>query len=183
MGKKNAYEKLIMKVTEKRHNLLPIKKKDLDAIDELIGSLGQVQGSDHSFGDVLRLRLGLDGPKLTLEEIGKRFGVTKEAIRQQQEKAFRLLRHPQRIKFFQQFYLNFEAPLQPKSPLLMKVDELLLSGRIYNCLTSNNIKTVKELIQRTPSQLLNMRNFGRKSLKQLKKELEKHGLHLGMKVD
>ena len=54
--------------------------------------------------EVLRLRFGLeDGHPYTLEEVGKRFGVTRERIRQIEAKALRKLRHPSRSKKLRDF--------------------------------------------------------------------------------
>jgi len=53
---------------------------------------------------VLQMRFGLNGSKpLTLEEVGKNFGVTRERIRQIESKALRKLRHPSRKKKLQDF--------------------------------------------------------------------------------
>ena len=63
------------------------------------------------------------------------------------------------------------------------VDELELSVRSSNCLKSANITYIGELVQRTEQDMLKTKNFGRKSLRELKEILESKGLHLGMKVD
>ncbi len=60
------------------------------------------------------------------------------------------------------------------------VEELELSVRSYNCLKAANIKTIGELVQRTESEMLKYRNFGKKSLTEIKEVLEKMGLSLGM---
>jgi DNA-directed RNA polymerase subunit alpha len=60
------------------------------------------------------------------------------------------------------------------------IDELELSVRSYNCLINSDIKTVKELIQKTEAEILKTRNFGRKSLNEIKEVLGSLGLHLGM---
>ena len=63
------------------------------------------------------------------------------------------------------------------------VDELELSVRSSNCLKSANITYIGELVQRTEQEMLKTKNFGRKSLRELKEILEGKGLQLGMKVD
>ena len=63
------------------------------------------------------------------------------------------------------------------------VEELELSVRSYNCLKNANIQTISELIQKTDGEMLKTRNFGRKSLNEIKEILEEMGLHLGMKID
>ena len=58
-----------------------------------------------------------------------------------------------------------------------------MSVRSYNCLKNANIQTIAELVQKTDGEMLKTRNFGRKSLNEIKEILEDMGLHLGMKVD
>jgi DNA-directed RNA polymerase subunit alpha len=64
-----------------------------------------------------------------------------------------------------------------------QVDELELSVRSSNCLKSANITYIGELVQRTEQDMLKTKNFGRKSLRELKEILDSKGLSLGMKVD
>lgn len=63
------------------------------------------------------------------------------------------------------------------------VDELELSVRSYNCLKNADIKTISELVQKTEPEMLKTKNFGRKSLNEIKEILSRMGLHLGMKID
>jgi len=63
------------------------------------------------------------------------------------------------------------------------VDEMELSVRSYNCLKNANIKTIGELVQKTESEMLKTKNFGRKSLNEIKEILGDMGLSLGMKLD
>jgi DNA-directed RNA polymerase subunit alpha len=63
------------------------------------------------------------------------------------------------------------------------VEELELSVRSYNCLKNANIQTIGELIQKTEQEMLRTKNFGRKSLSEIKEILQNMGLGLGMKVD
>jgi DNA-directed RNA polymerase subunit alpha len=62
------------------------------------------------------------------------------------------------------------------------VDELELSVRSSNCLTSANIRTIGELVQKTEAEMLKQRNFGRKSLKEIQEILQGMSLHFGMDV-
>lgn len=64
--------------------------------------------------------------------------------------------------------------------LSQNVDSLDLSVRANNCLNSANIKLVFELCNKTESRMLKYRNFGKKSLDEIKEKIEKHGLELGM---
>ncbi len=99
------------------------------------------------------------------------------------------------VKDHMQIFINFDEepePVQPqvdekKQKMLANmakcVEELELSVRSYNCLKNANIETIAELVQKTDGEMLKTRNFGRKSLNEIKEILEDMGLHLGMKVD
>src|ERR1700692_3964400 len=63
------------------------------------------------------------------------------------------------------------------------VEELELSVRSYNCLKNANIQTIGELVQKTEAEMLRTKNFGRKSLNEIKEILGNMGLSLGMKID
>src|SRR6185436_5116114 len=63
------------------------------------------------------------------------------------------------------------------------VEELELSVRSYNCLKNAEIRTIRDLVQRTEAEMLKTKNFGRKSLNEIKEILAEMGLSLGMKVD
>ena len=79
--------------------------------------------------------------------------------------------------------LHAEEP-EPLNPNLFKsVDELELSVRSANCLQNANIRFIGELVQRTESEMLKTKNFGRKSLNEIKDVLNDMGLHLGMSVE
>ena len=95
-------------------------------------------------------------------------------------------------------FLNFEdkdAPAEVKptataasggvanEALLKPVSELELSVRSANCLQNANIKYIYELVSKTEGEMLRTKNFGRKSLNEIKEILNSMGLGLGMKVD
>jgi DNA-directed RNA polymerase subunit alpha len=63
------------------------------------------------------------------------------------------------------------------------VEELELSVRSYNCLKNANIRTIRELVQKTEGEMLKTKNFGRKSLNEIKEILGSMGLSLGMRLD
>lgn len=67
--------------------------------------------------------------------------------------------------------------------LLRHVSELELSVRAANCLKNANIRTIGDLVQKTEPQMLKTKNFGRKSLNEIKEILHGMGLSLGTKVD
>ena len=63
------------------------------------------------------------------------------------------------------------------------VEELELSVRSYNCLKNANIRSIRELVQKTEAEMLRTKNFGRKSLNEIKEILHSMGLSLGMRLD
>ncbi len=63
------------------------------------------------------------------------------------------------------------------------VEELELSVRSYNCLKNANIQTIQDLIQKTEAEMLRTKNFGRKSLNEIKEILAGLGLSFGMRID
>ena len=63
------------------------------------------------------------------------------------------------------------------------VEELELSVRSYNCLKNANIRTIRELVQKSEPEMLQTKNFGRKSLNEIKEILLDMGLSLGMRLD
>jgi DNA-directed RNA polymerase subunit alpha len=92
-------------------------------------------------------------------------------------------------------FINFEEQPEPvdapvneeqeklNDNLWRTVDELELSVRSANCLQNANIKYIGELVQKTEAEMLKTKNFGRKSLKEIKEILANMGLSLGMKID
>jgi DNA-directed RNA polymerase subunit alpha len=93
-------------------------------------------------------------------------------------------------------FINFEEGTEPahessvseeqqklSENLWKSVDELELSVRSANCLQNANIRYIGELVQKTESEMLKTKNFGRKSLKEIKEILASMGLSLGMKLE
>ncbi|HJP17230.1 MAG TPA: DNA-directed RNA polymerase subunit alpha [Nitrospinota bacterium] len=93
-----------------------------------------------------------------------------------------------------QIFINFEEEPEQTVPevdeqkmktikaLAKSVEELELSVRSYNCLKNANIKTLGELVQKTDTEMLKTRNFGRKSLNEIKEIMEEMGLTLGYEI-
>ena len=79
-------------------------------------------------------------------------------------------------------YSTSEDPVF-NSNLLKSVEDLELSVRSYNCLKNASIKTIADLVQKTEQEMLKTKNFGRKSLNEIKEILHGMGLRFGMKVD
>ncbi len=94
-----------------------------------------------------------------------------------------------------QVFLNFDEAMEPKeeeiskkSPVLndnlfRSVDDLELSVRAANCLKNANIRFIGELVSKSEAEMLKTKNFGRKSLNEIKDILSEMGLGLGMKID
>jgi len=91
-------------------------------------------------------------------------------------------------------FINFDESSEPEEThheetpqfnehLLKPVDELELSVRSFNCLQNAGIKFIGDLVQKTEPELLKTKNFGRKSLKEIRELLAEHGLHLDMKLE
>jgi len=70
----------------------------------------------------------------------------------------------------------------PKEVFYKNIDELELSVRALNCLKNSHIHLIGELVQKTEDELLKTRNFGRKSLNEIKNVLHQMGLSLGMEL-
>lgn len=76
-----------------------------------------------------------------------------------------------------------DEPSELNLNLLKNVEELELSVRSYNCLKNANIRTLAELVQKTEQEMLRTKNFGRKSLNEIKELIISMGLHFNMRVD
>jgi len=104
------------------------------------------------------------------------------------------------LKDHMTIFINFEEEIEPSmigsssedrsgkpqirnENLNRSVEELELSVRSYNCLKNANIQTIGELVQKTEAEMLKTKNFGRKSLNEIKEILATMGLSLGMKID
>ena len=99
------------------------------------------------------------------------------------------------IKDHMNIFINFEEEIETAASseerrpeiknenLNRSVEELELSVRSYNCLKNANIQTIGELVQKTEAEMLKTKNFGRKSLNEIKEILSSMGLSLGMKID
>jgi DNA-directed RNA polymerase subunit alpha len=99
------------------------------------------------------------------------------------------------LKDHMAIFINFEelpetaeepaerAMSQMNEVLSRSVEELELSVRSYNCLKNANIQTIGDLVQKTEAEMLRTKNFGRKSLNEIKEILSSLGLGFGMKFD
>ena len=99
------------------------------------------------------------------------------------------------LKDHMSIFINFEeipevseepterAAGQVNEVLNRSVEELELSVRSYNCLKNANIQSIGDLVQKTEAEMLRTKNFGRKSLNEIKEVLASRGLTLGMKLE
>src|SRR5271166_1652608 len=99
------------------------------------------------------------------------------------------------VKDHMNIFINFEEEIETAASseerrpeiknenLNRSVEELELSVRSYNCLKNANIQSIGELVQKTEAEMLKTKNFGRKSLNEIKEILSSMGLSLGMKID
>ena len=99
------------------------------------------------------------------------------------------------LKDHMAIFINFEelpeaaeepaerAMNQMNEVLNRSVEELELSVRSYNCLKNANIQSIGDLVQKSESEMLRTKNFGRKSLNEIKEILANMGLALGMRID
>jgi len=78
---------------------------------------------------------------------------------------------------------GIEEPAALNENLYRSVNELELSVRAANCLRNASIRYIGELVQKTEQEMLKTKNFGRKSLNEIKEILTEMGLHLGMKLE
>ncbi len=76
-----------------------------------------------------------------------------------------------------------ESQMEVNRNLLRSVNELELSVRAANCLKNANIKTIADLVQKSEGEMLRTKNFGKKSLNEIKEILTEMGLSLGTKIE
>ena len=128
---------------------------------------------------------------LTFEEIGKRFCVTRERIRQIHANALRKLRHPglnylkygvsgviaRKTESAREAALaSLPKPDKPEADI--PIEELELSVRSYNCLKRAGKHTLREVSEMTFDELCHVRNLGKKSIDEICAVLTKNGLSL-----
>ena len=129
---------------------------------------------------------------LTFEEIGKRFCVTRERIRQMHAKSIRKLRHPGRLNYLKYGVSGViarktesarEAALASLPKLDIKpeditLEELELSVRSYNCLKRAGMNTLRDVSEMTFDELCHVRNLGKRSIDEICAVLTNYGIRL-----
>jgi len=145
----------------------PIKK-----VTYVVGNARVGQITDY---DRLTLEVWTDGSVTPEDAVAVAAKILKEQlslfINFEEEKE-----EPERIEMVHQ-----EEQINPN--LYKSVEELELSVRSANCLKNADIRFIWELVQKTEPEMLRTKNFGRKSLNEIKAILEEMGLHLGLKLE
>lgn len=144
----------------------PIRKVNFSVTNARVG-----QQTDY---DKLQLEVWTDGSALPADAMAYAAKILKD-----------------QLTVFINFDEEFEVPEEPRSleeakaneNLYRPVEELELSVRAYNCLKNADIKFIGELVQKSEQEMLKTKNFGKKSLNEIKDVLHEMGLGLGMKVE
>jgi DNA-directed RNA polymerase subunit alpha len=175
-------------IVRKGRGYVPAEKQELE------GESVQMIAVDSVFSPIEKVSYNIESTRvgqstdydLLVMEIWTNGGITPEDA----------VAHSAKIaKDHMQVFINFDEEPEPEKPvanqekqkmwinLAKSVEELELSVRSYNCLKNANIETIAELVQKTDSEMLRTRNFGRKSLNEIKEILDGMDLHLGVKLD
>lgn len=185
----NASLKMEMKVEAGKGYLLAEENKDEDApagtipIDAVFSPIKRV---NYTVGNA-RVGQRTDYDKLTLEIWTDGSIIPEDAMAY----AAKILKEQMSI------FINFDEKLEPKphekaeqketpqfnENLYRSVEELELSVRSANCLKNADINKIYQLVSKTEAEMLKTKNFGRKSLNEIKEVLTEMGLSLGMKLD
>ena len=175
-------------IVRKGRGYVPAEKQELE------GESVQMIAVDSVFSPIEKVSYNIESTRvgqstdydLLVMEIWTNGGITPEDA----------VAHSAKIaKDHMQVFINFDEEPEPEKPvanqekqkmwinLAKSVEELELSVRSYNCLKNANIETIAELVQKTDSEMLRTRNFGRKSLNEIKEILDGMELHLGVKLE
>ncbi len=145
----------------------PIKKVNFDVTNARVG-----QQTDY---DRLILEVWTDGSVLPADAVAYA-----ARILQDQLSIFINFEEPEEEEEVPEDEEGIDRELEEK--LYKTIDELELSVRAYNCLRNANITYIGELVQKTEQEMLKTKNFGRKSLNEIKQVLQEMGLSLGMEI-
>lgn len=125
--------------------------------------------------DKLLLEIWTDGSITPQDALSTSAGILRDHLN--------IFIHPEELGEPKQPTRKEEERREINKNLFRSVNELELSVRAANCLKNANIKTIADLVQRTEMEMLRTKNFGKKSLNEIKEILTEMGLSLGMKVD
>jgi DNA-directed RNA polymerase subunit alpha len=178
---------LVMEVqVEKGRGYVPAEKRELEGLPVNVLLL------DADFSPVQRVNFRVepakrqDAERLVLEIWTNGSVSPEDAVGEAAlilEDHFSLLcRFPQGLEPEEEVPVEVEK-VELNENLFRSVDELELSVRAYNCLKTANIRTIADLVQKSEAELLKTKNFGKKSLNEIKSILGEMGLSLGMRLD
>ncbi len=127
--------------------------------------------------DKLIMEIFTDGSASPVRALSQAAGIIREHI------AYFILEEEEAVEVSEPASPDVEVDTSFNENLLKSVDELELSVRAHNCLKNANIRTIADLVQRSEGDMLRTKNFGRKSLNEIKEILGGMGLHLGMRIE
>ena len=173
---------------ERGRGYAPAEKREVEALP--INAILM----DADFSPVQRVNFhveqlkGSKGPERVVLEIWTNGSVTPgeavgEAAKILEEQFELLCRFPEGIEPEEEEVEVVSQRLELNENLFRTVDELELSVRASNCLKTANIRTISDLVCKTEAELLKTKNFGKKSLNEIKAILSEMGLALGMRID
>ncbi len=125
--------------------------------------------------DKLALEIWTDGSVTPSDALSTAAGVMRDHLD--------IFIHPEEVGVTQAETQDEEQIREVNKNLFRSVNELELSVRAANCLKNANIKTIADLVQKTEVEMLKTKNFGKKSLNEIKEILSEMGLNLGIRVD
>lgn len=125
--------------------------------------------------DKLTLEIWTDGSLSPRDALSDAAGILRDHLE--------IFIHPEELVEAPMEALQDDQAREVNKNLFRSVNELELSVRAANCLKNANIKTIADLVQKTEVEMLKTKNFGKKSLNEIKEILAEMGLGLGMKLD
>jgi len=145
----------------------PIKRVNFQVENARVGRM-----TDY---DKLTLEIWTDGTILPSDALSTAAGILRDHVE--------IFIHPEARVEGRSELAGDEAQREINKNLFRSVNELELSVRAANCLKNANIKTIADLVQKTEGEMLKTKNFGKKSLNEIKEILTDMGLGLGVKLD
>ncbi len=148
----------------------PIKKATFDVTNTRVGQM-----TDY---DRLTIEVWTDGSMDPEDALGISAKILKEHL----DIFIHFDEEPEEEEIYPQIEITTQSEPQINENIFKSVDELELPVRAANCLKNANIKWIGELVQKTEAEMLTYKNFGRKSLNDIKAVLAELGLSLNMKI-
>lgn len=118
--------------------------------------------------------------QMRMNEIGERYGIQAEWVRQIKDKAIRRIRHPSRLKYLNLGLAEVERLQPPEGKPFVKrtIDELDLSVRAFNGVLRAGVRTIEDLTRLSRSDLMKVRNMGVRTISEIETKLKDKGLSL-----